>query len=131
MGNSIFNIEPFCSTHRIYISTGKKLIQKNNMASTLLSVVQFLALLASSQAFAPVATSSVRPGSEPLQMIDFSDVITTASNSMWLATIDGDIANISDNEFKTVFAGGIVSKPFEVFFQWSVESKACSLLAFP
>lgn len=49
---------------------------------------------------------------EPLHLFDTnvaSDVVTTAANNMWLATIDSDIASIDDNQFGLVFAGGIVS----------------------
>ena len=38
---------------------------------------------------------------------DFASSVT--ANNLLLATIDSDIANIPDNEFATVFAGGIVS----------------------
>jgi hypothetical protein len=43
----------------------------------------------------------------PLQMMPDSGMLESAS--VWLATIDSDIANIPTNEFATVFAGGIVS----------------------
>jgi hypothetical protein len=36
------------------------------------------------------------------------DILNTV-NHLWIATIDSDIANIPENEFATVFAGGIVS----------------------
>jgi hypothetical protein len=54
----------------------------------------------------------------PLPMMPDSGMLDSAS--LWLATIDSDIANIPTNEFATVFAGGIVS--FEVYFhpeQWN------------
>jgi len=35
--------------------------------------------------------------------------ISNAAHSMWIATIDADIANIQLEEFRKVFAGGIVS----------------------
>jgi hypothetical protein len=45
---------------------------------------------------------------QPLNMMDASDVFASA-NSLLLSTIDSDIAAIPDNEFTTIFAGGIVS----------------------
>jgi hypothetical protein len=60
-------------------------------------------------------TPFVRPSSyvQPLHLFDpatVSDVVASAaSNSMWLATIDADIQAIPDNEFRTIFTGGIVS----------------------
>jgi hypothetical protein len=73
-----------------------------------------LALMASSKAFvsqSPLKSNSIsRPsGGPPLHLHEVSEVITTAANTIWLATIDGDIAAIPNNEFATVFAGGIVS----------------------
>ncbi len=35
--------------------------------------------------------------------------VSNAMQSMWVATIDADIANIQLEEFRKVFAGGIVS----------------------
>lgn len=88
------------------------------MASKLLTTIIYLTtLLASSQAFVsptngpsrirrPLETTT-RTTTQQLNLFDasMSDVINT--NSMWLATIDGDIASIPTNEFGTVFAGGI------------------------
>jgi hypothetical protein len=63
-------------------------------------------------------TPFVRPSSssvQPLHLFDHamvSDVVASAANTnMWLATIDADIQAIPDNEFTTIFTGGIVS-PF-------------------
>ena len=38
---------------------------------------------------------------------DVAEMVTAAANSVWLATIDADIEAIPENEFATVFAGGI------------------------
>ena len=51
----------------------------------------------------PTSTSA-RHAIDPSSSVD---LLNSASN--WIATIDGDIANIPTNEFATVFAGGIVS----------------------
>jgi hypothetical protein len=56
----------------------------------------------------------------PLPMMPDSGMLDSAS--LWLATIDSDIANIPTNEFATVFAGGIVSFYFYFYFhpeQWN------------
>jgi len=71
------------------------------------SVVAFV----SQNSLARAPTSSV----QPLHLFDASagaDILTTAANNIWLATIDGDIDAIPTNEFGTVFAGGIVSQHF-------------------
>ena len=66
--------------------------------------------------------------------------ISNAAHSMWIATIDADIANIQLEEFRKVFAGGIVSdswfdsfrtivdegrpqsffRQFQILFAWAV-----------
>ena len=50
------------------------------------------------------ASSSARHAIDPSSL----NLMNSAA-STWIATIDGDIANIPTNEFATVFAGGIVS----------------------
>ena len=42
-----------------------------------------------------------------LHVHDVADIVTAAANNLWLATIDADIEAIPENEFATVFAGGI------------------------
>eukprot|EP00980_Cylindrotheca_fusiformis_P006312 scaffold1352_cov144-Cylindrotheca_fusiformis.AAC.18 len=81
------------------------------MVALILPVVGSL-LLASSHAFVspiPVQSNqSMRPsrGSD-LHLHEVSEALATAAGNFWLATIDGDIDAIPDNEFATVFAGGI------------------------
>jgi len=69
-------------------------------------------------AFAPsksiaFARSATRPSSSSLNLLDplattSTDNVLNMANSYWLATIDSDIANIPDNEFTSVFTGGII-----------------------
>jgi hypothetical protein len=56
-----------------------------------------------------------RPSStKPLQLFqEASDFASFAANNLLLATIDSDIANIPDNQFGLVFAGGLVSSAFK------------------
>jgi hypothetical protein len=49
-----------------------------------------------------------RAGSDTSLEMIIPDAAISAANSFMVATIDADIANISNDEFKTVFAGGIV-----------------------
>ena len=44
----------------------------------------------------------------PIDMHEYTGLSDTA-HSLWIATIDSDIANIQLDEFRKVFAGGIVS----------------------
>lgn len=83
------------------------------MGAILLATV-FFNLLALSTAFVsrmPIHSDSIETLSRgsALQLHEASDLFTAAASNVWLATIDGDIAAIPDNEFTTVFAGGIVS----------------------
>jgi len=71
-----------------------------------------LALLTPSQSFlSPSQNQGFRnnlpPEKTALNLHDVSEIVTTAANNLWLATIDADIDAIPDNEFATVFAGGI------------------------
>jgi hypothetical protein len=84
-------------------------------------ILMFTGLVTLSQAAfvtqSHIASTSpfVRPSSsvQPLHLFDHamvSDVVASAANTnMWLATIDADIQAIPDNEFTTIFTGGIVS----------------------
>lgn len=79
-----------------------------------------LAMLAPSAVlgFSPVqrhfASAPSVSSSSALHVVDPSSMLDTAQ-SLWVATIDGDIANIPTNEFATVFAGGIVRRWLRFF----------------
>jgi len=64
-------------------------------------------ILASTAAFIPIVPSYERPTTNTHAI---PDALATVANNMWIATIDADIDNIPENEFATVFAGGIVSE---------------------
>mmetsp|Transcript_29840 Transcript_29840/g.62367 ORF Transcript_29840/g.62367 Transcript_29840/m.62367 type:complete len:219 (-) Transcript_29840:962-1618(-) len=56
-------------------------------------------------------TTSLQAMADPASFLDTisTAATSTAASSSWLlSTIDADIANISDNEFRPVFMGGIV-----------------------
>jgi hypothetical protein len=94
-------------------------LPSTNMVGSLISMATFMAFFASAHAaFVSQNTVASTPflrssNVQPLHLFDnaASDLVTSAANNMWLATIDGDIAAIPDNEFTLIFAGGIVS-PF-------------------
>ncbi|CAB9511890.1 expressed unknown protein [Seminavis robusta] len=47
--------------------------------------------------------------SKPLHMLpSTTETMLSHANNFWVATIDADIAKISDNEFAPIFAGGIL-----------------------
>lgn len=82
--------------------------------------ILLLFIIASSQAFLPQIQNhrirnSVPTENAALHLHDVSDVVSSAAttmlthaNSLWLSTIDSDIEAIPENEFATVFAGGLV-----------------------
>lgn len=81
------------------------------MVSTLFGTL-CLVLLTSSQAFlSPGQNQGLRnkfPAEKTaLHLHDVSEIVSAAANNVWLATIDADIQAIPDNEFATVFAGGL------------------------
>ena len=61
----------------------------------------------SSPAFVATASSKSTQSTQ-LNMLPSGDFLSTANNLL-LSTIDADIQAIPDNEFGTVFVGGIVS----------------------
>ena len=79
-----------------------------------------LAFLAHSELLAVMAFSSP-PTRQPMAARDSHSALhifpvegaasslEAAGNNLFIATIDSDIASISDDDFKTVFLGGIVS----------------------
>mmetsp|Transcript_93955 Transcript_93955/g.140795 ORF Transcript_93955/g.140795 Transcript_93955/m.140795 type:complete len:193 (+) Transcript_93955:73-651(+) len=82
------------------------------MSST--KILLFSTLIALCDAFLSqnrnlASTAIQRPSStKPLQLFEeASDFASTVANNLLLATIDSDIANIPDNEFGTIFAGGL------------------------
>ncbi|CAJ1943202.1 unnamed protein product [Cylindrotheca closterium] len=81
------------------------------MANTLFGTF-CLVLLTSVQGFLPPSQIQGVRNNLPvektaLNLHDMSEIVTAAANSVWLATIDADIDAIPENEFATVFAGGI------------------------
>jgi len=57
-------------------------------------------------------SSPCRTSSSSLEMMMMGPTTESwmmASNNLWISTIDADIANISNDQFGLVFAGGIVS----------------------
>lgn len=78
-------------------------------ASIAISIL--LSLLASGTAFVakPPSFAVRSTPSSKLQMMFDDSSIAAAANNLWVSTIDADIANISNDDFGLVFAGGIVS----------------------
>lgn len=66
-------------------------------------LLTFLTLPCLVAAFAPQRPAFRQPSTTSLQALDPA----SALNSLVVATIDSDIASIPDNEFTTVFLGGI------------------------
>jgi len=101
------------------------------MVSSCLRLLTLLvALLAHATAFAPAVlpqnAARTRTASHHHHMLP-PDAAADAINSLLIATIDSDIANIPDNEFASVFAGGIVvmfgGLFSALFVGWLVDSK--------
>jgi hypothetical protein len=53
------------------------------------------------------ARSTLQLSLSPITFLT-SDAVASVSNSLLIATVDADIANLSDNEFAPIFAGGIL-----------------------
>lgn len=66
-------------------------------------------------AFVPSSRPLVQSSSQ-LNLLDpgtFAEVLPATSHSLWISTIDSDIASIPNDQFGLVFAGGIVSATYD------------------
>jgi hypothetical protein len=75
--------------------------------SALLALVPSVVLGFSPMIPTPQLASNTNSALHAFDPASSLDLLNTAQ-SLWVATIDSDIANIPTNEFATVFAGGIV-----------------------
>ena len=117
---SHFNHQPSFHPSRELIAISFYRLQKFGIMAYLhTKLLAFVALLAASNAFVSHRATSPKAcvrssGRQQLHLFDTTtiDFVEAAAHSMWLATIDGDIDSIPNNEFGTIFAGGIVSVTF-------------------